>query len=168
MSGAGAFGESPEVAALTVLLRALADPQDALALITVLRGAAVRHQRSGAVRVQAGRRLVQPVSRARVTPGADAGRAHAALAGAASVLPVDARAAGRRRALNRILEHCGYLALAATTPGGVDAGDILHAVDRVRQVVEKGGSLADAADSLEADTEALNEVESLPLEPGPH
>jgi ATP-dependent helicase/nuclease subunit A len=32
--------------------------------------------------------------------------------------------------------------------------------------VEEGGSLADAADSLEADTEALNEVESLPLEPG--
>ena len=69
-------------------------------------------------------------------------------------------------ALNRILEHSGYLALAATTPGGVEAGDILHAVDRVRQVVEEGGSLADAADSLEADQETDNEVESLPLEPG--
>jgi len=68
--------------------------------------------------------------------------------------------------LDRILEHNGYLSLLATTPGGVDAGDILHAVDRVRQVVEEGGSLADAADSLEADTEAPNEVESLPLEPG--
>ena len=69
-------------------------------------------------------------------------------------------------ALDRILEHTGYLAFAATTPGGVDAGDILHAVDRIRQVVEQGGSLADAADSLEADSEAANEVESLPLEPG--
>ena len=49
---------------------------------------------------------------------------------------------------------------------GVDAGDVLHAVDRVRQVVEAGGSLADAADALEADSEATNEVESLPLEPG--
>jgi ATP-dependent helicase/nuclease subunit A len=68
--------------------------------------------------------------------------------------------------LNRILEHSGYLALAATTPGGVEAGDILHAVDRVRQVVEEGGSLADAADSLEADADDANEVESLPLEPG--
>src|SRR5262249_36107878 len=38
VSGAGAFGESPEVAALTVLLRALSDPQDALSLVTVLRG----------------------------------------------------------------------------------------------------------------------------------
>ncbi len=69
-------------------------------------------------------------------------------------------------ALDRILEHTGYLAFAATTPGGVDAGDIFHAVDRIRQVVEQGGSLADAADSLEADSEAANEVESLPLEPG--
>ena len=38
VSGAGAFGESAEVKALTVLLRALADPQDALSLVTVLRG----------------------------------------------------------------------------------------------------------------------------------
>ena len=42
----------------------------------------------------------------------------------------------------------------------------MHAVDRVRQVVERGGSLADAADALEADSEAPNEIESLPLEPG--
>ena len=64
-------------------------------------------------------------------------------------------------ALERILEASGYLALAGTTPGGVDAGDVLHAVDRVRQVVETGGSLADAADALEADREATSEVESL-------
>ena len=43
---------------------------------------------------------------------------------------------------------------------------MLHAVDRVRQVVETGGSLADAADALEADREATSEIESLPLEPG--
>src|SRR6185436_9857088 len=38
VSGAGAFGESAEVAALTILLHALADPMDGLALIAVLRG----------------------------------------------------------------------------------------------------------------------------------
>ena len=38
MSGAGAFGESEEVRALTTLLRVLADPQDPLPLINVLRG----------------------------------------------------------------------------------------------------------------------------------
>ena len=68
--------------------------------------------------------------------------------------------------LERILEHTGYLALAATTPGGVEAGDLLHAIDRVRQVTGRGHSLADAALALEADTEAAGDVESLPLEPG--
>src|SRR5439155_13427947 len=38
VSGAGAFGDSTEVRALTTLLRALADPQDPLSLIAVLRG----------------------------------------------------------------------------------------------------------------------------------
>jgi ATP-dependent helicase/nuclease subunit A len=55
---------------------------------------------------------------------------------------------------------------AATTPGGVEAGDLLHAIDRVRQVVESGQSLAAAASALEEDREASSEVESLPLEPG--
>src|SRR6185295_6258001 len=38
VSGAGAFGESREVEALTKLLRALADPQDPVALLAALRG----------------------------------------------------------------------------------------------------------------------------------
>ncbi len=71
-------------------------------------------------------------------------------------------------ALDRILESTGYLALAATTPGGVDAGDLLHAVDRVRQVVEDGGSLADAADALEADREAIERGRVAPARAWPH
>ncbi len=69
-------------------------------------------------------------------------------------------------ALERILERTGYLALAATTTGCVEAGDLLHAIDRVRQVAEGGQSLAAAAAALEEDREAASEVESLPLEPG--
>jgi ATP-dependent helicase/nuclease subunit A len=69
-------------------------------------------------------------------------------------------------AIDRILEHSGFLAVAATTPGGVEAGDLLHAVDRVRQVAEDAGSLIDAADALDDDAEESGEVESLPLEPG--
>ena len=38
VSGAGAFGESAEVAALTVLLRSLAYSSDSLSLVAVLRG----------------------------------------------------------------------------------------------------------------------------------
>ena len=38
VSGAGAFGESEEVAQLALLLRALSDPQDGVSLVGVLRG----------------------------------------------------------------------------------------------------------------------------------
>ena len=76
-------------------------------------------------------------------------------------------------ALERILEDSGYLALAATSRGGVEAGDLLHAIDRVRAVVEDGFTLAEAADALaswsgldEDGPEESTEVDSLPLEPG--
>jgi len=142
----------------------LADPQDPLSLIAVLRGPLFGisdpelfdfKQRGGWFSV-----FQDPDK-----PGQPDGSVSVALAALnryyrwTRVLP----AAG---ALERVLEDSGYLALAATTPGGVDAGDVVHAVDRVRQVVETGGSLADAADALEADREATSEVESLPLEPG--
>jgi ATP-dependent helicase/nuclease subunit A len=166
VSGAGAFGESAEVKALTVLLRSLADPQDALSLIAVLRGPlfgisdpelfafkqtggwfSIFRELSGAP---------SPTPMSRTHSALDALRRYYRWT---RTLPVAA-------ALDRVLEDSGYLALAATTPAGVAAGDVLHAVDRVRQAVEEGGSLADAADVLEADSEATNEVESLPLEPG--
>ena len=79
---------------------------------------------------------------------------------------MDAHPAGRPQ------RSSGFSSTPATSrsrqprPGGVEAGDLLHAVDRVRQVVEEGSSLADAADALEADTDESNEVESLPLESG--
>jgi ATP-dependent helicase/nuclease subunit A len=166
VSGAGAFGESPQVKALTALLRALADPQDALSLIAVLRGPlfgisdpelfAFKH-------AEGWFSLFHEASDATLTiPLSGAQSALCALRQYyrwTRILPAAA-------ALDRILEDTGYLALAATTPGGVDAGDVLHAVDRVRQVIEEGGSLAEAADALESDSEAISEVESLPLEPG--
>ena len=164
VSGAGAFGASREVRALTVLLRALADRDDPVALIAVLRGPlfGISDPQLFAFRQRGGWFSVYHEAE---TADAAADPVVAALSALrqyvrwTQVLP----AAG---ALERILEHSGYLALAAITPGGVDAGDVVHAVDRVRQVVEAGGSLADAADALDADVEATSEVESLPLEPG--
>ena len=130
---------------------------------------AVRHQRSRAVRLQAGRRLVQHLRRTTIRRRSAASRSSPSRAalGAAAASTTAGRACCRRpRRSSASSKHTGYLALAATTPGGVEAGDLLHAVDRVRQVVEDGGSLADAAEALEADREATSEVESLPLEPG--
>jgi ATP-dependent helicase/nuclease subunit A len=184
VSGAGAFGKSSEVEALTVLLRTLADPQDTLSLVAVLRGPLFGtsdralfafKQAGGWFSLFAGADLTSAASASvRSQPDPDPG---SRTPDSGSVTVADALNALRQywrwtrllpaaAALDRILDHTGYLALAATTPGGVEAGDLLHAVDRVRQVVEEGGSLADAADALEADREATNEVESLPLEPG--
>ncbi len=167
VSGAGAFGESREVEALTKLLRALADPQDPLALVAVLRGPlfGISDPELFAFKQSGGWFSIfqpdeipggGPQPPARVRMALDALNKYYRWT---RVLPT----AG---ALEQILEGSGYLALAATTPGGVDGGDVLHALDRVRQVVETGGSLADAADALEADREATSEIESLPLEPG--
>ncbi len=177
VSGAGAFGESREVEAITKLLRALADPQDPLALVAVLRGPlfGISDPELFAFKQSGGRfsifqddrsvRLADADRSVRLQPDPSTDPVRAALDALhhyyrwTRVLPTSA-------ALERILEATGYLALAATTPGGVDAGDVLHAVDRVRQVAESGGSLAEAADALEADRAARSAVESLPLEPG--
>jgi ATP-dependent helicase/nuclease subunit A len=178
VSGAGAFGESREVAALVALLRVLADPQDTVTLIGVLRGPLFgisdpelfAFKQSGGwfsifAKADQDGDQSQPNSSAKGPSPSPGELVRAALAVLQQyhrwtrLLPAGA-------ALERILEHTGYLALSATTPGGVEAGDLLHAVDRVRQVVEEGGSLADAADALEDDADESTEVESLPLEPG--
>jgi ATP-dependent helicase/nuclease subunit A len=167
VSGAGAFGESAAVETLTVLLRALSDPQDSVSLIAVLRGPLFGisdpdlfafKQAGGwfSLFQEHSPNPAAPTSLSRVQSALIALRQYYRWS---RVLPAAAM-------LERVLEDTGYLALTATTPGGVDAGDVLHALDQVRQVAEAGGSLADAADTLEAAAEASNELESLPLEPG--
>jgi ATP-dependent helicase/nuclease subunit A len=166
VSGAGAFGESVEVKALTVLFRALADPQDALSLIAVLRGPlfGISDPELFAFR-NAGGWFSISYAPNEAAETASPSRVHSALAALqryyrlTRILPAAA-------ALERILEDTGYLNFAATSPGGTDAGDVVHAIDRLRQVAEGGGSLADAADAFDADAEATSEVERLPLEPG--
>ena len=165
VSGAGAFGESVAVKTLTALLRALADPQNPVALIAVLRGPlfGISDPELFAFKQASGWfSLFHESTNAEGTPLSSVQSALIALRQYyrwTRLLPAAA-------AFERILEDTGYLALASTPPGGVDAGNLLHAVDRVRQVVEGGGSLANAADALEADSESTSELESLPLEPG--
>ncbi len=165
VSGAGAFGDSQEVRQLALLLRALADPQDGVSLVGVLRGPlfGLSDRDLFAYRESGGSFSIfaesPPTSHERVQRVAAAVTALRQMHRWLQVLPVGA-------AVERILEHTGYLALAATTPGGVEAGDLLHAVDRIRAIVESGFTLADAADALEPDADELSDVESLPLEPG--
>jgi len=166
VSGAGAFGASAAVETMTVLLRALSDPQDSVSLIAVLRGPLFGISDPDLFAFKQAGGWFSLFHEPSTKPAAPtSSRVQSALVALRQyyrwtrVLPAAAT-------LERVLEDTGYLALTATTPGGVDAGDVLHALDQVRQVAEGGGSLADAADALEAASEASTEVESLPLEPG--
>jgi ATP-dependent helicase/nuclease subunit A len=165
VSGAGAFGESREVRVLAALLGALADPQDTVALVGVLRGPLFGLSdpqlfawRQGAGYIGLFSELPSPIP-TESAPVAAALEVLRRWFRWTRLLPAAA-------ALDRILEDSGYLALASASPGGVEAGDLLHAVDRVRAAVEAGFTLAEAAESLEEDSDESSEVESLPLEPG--
>jgi ATP-dependent helicase/nuclease subunit A len=164
VSGAGAFGASREVGELAELLLALVDPQDGVALVGVLRGRffGLSDPQLFAYR-QAGGYFGLFDERSPADPAAQ---------------PVAEALATLRRwykwtrrlpagaALDRVLEDSGFLALAAASSGGVEAGDLLHAVDRVRAAVEAGFTLAEAAEALTDIDQESTEVESLPLEPG--
>jgi ATP-dependent helicase/nuclease subunit A len=173
VTGAGAFGESEEVRHLALLLEALADPQDAVALVGVLRGPlfGVSDRDLFAFRQAGGyfNLFSQVADTPSVPPPNSVSSALISLRQWyrwTRILPVGA-------ALERIVEDSGMLALAAATPDGVEAGDLLHAIDRVRAIVEGGFTLADAADALASwsglDPDGVKEsteVDSLPLQPG--
>jgi len=166
VTGAGAFGDSIEVGALASLLRVLSDPDDAVSVVGALRSLLFgisddqlfQHHHAGGWFT------------ARARP--EDGTAHpghpgvlAALYSLADMMEM-VRTLPAPAAVERILESTGLLAQAAArSPGGAEAGDLLHAVDRVRQTFECGGTLADAADALLDDVDSAD-VESWPLEPG--
>lgn len=172
VSGAGLFCNSPEVRALALLLTSLADPLDSVSLVGVLRGPLFGLSDPELFRFrQAGGRfdLMTPLPEAdgeaeaaaleeKFGPVLAAMRGLRAMWRSTRTLPLAA-------AVARMLEETGWLALAATTPGGARAGHLLQAIDRVREVVEAGGGLAEAAEALNEEDES-SESEAMPLEPG--
>jgi ATP-dependent helicase/nuclease subunit A len=172
VSGAGAFRHSAEVAQLALLLRALSDPQDAVALTGVLRGPLFGISDVDLFRWRQEGHWIGLFAGGEDEDNEGGEAASGAGGGVAGTLATLRqyqrwiRMLPAASALERILDHSGVLALAAATPGGSEAGDLLHAVDRVRQVVADGQTLADAAAALEDDLTASSEVESVPLEPG--
>jgi ATP-dependent helicase/nuclease subunit A len=172
VSGAGMFGGSPEVAAVHALLNALADPLDGVGLVGVLRGPLFGISDADLFRYRrAGGRfdLATPLPEPEGSRGDSHDDAFGPALGAMRQLQ---RLLRRTRqfplgaVLDLVLEETGLLALAATTPGGAAAGDLLQAIDRVRHVAETGGGLADAADALSEDAREASDVETRPLEPG--
>lgn len=169
VSGAGSFGGSPEVEALRQLLGALADPLDTAALVGVLRGPLFGLSDVDLFRFrQAGGRfdLSLPPGRADGAPPADDIAAPSEAMTLLNRLFRRARRLPLGAALEHILEETGMLALAAATPAGAGAGDLLQALDRVRQVAERGGGWADAVHMLSEEAVEASDVEALPLEPG--
>jgi ATP-dependent helicase/nuclease subunit A len=172
VSGAGLFCQSAEVQALALLLSALADPLDSVSLVGVLRGPLFGlsdpelfqfHQTGGRFELS----WPLPEARSRAEAGALDAR-HGPVLAAMRRLREMWRMARRlplAAVVDRILEETGWLALAATTPGGARAGHLLQAIDRVREVAEEGGGLADAAAAL-TEEDRSSESEALPLEPG--
>ena len=162
VSGGAAFAQSTAVTGLADLLRALTDPDDGPAVVGVLRGPLFGlsdpelfgHRQAGS-----GFLITAPNVAEMPGPVGEALRVMHRMYEWTRRLPAPA-------AVERILESTGLLATtAAGSPGGAEAGDLLHAVDRIRQVTEQGGTLADAAEALIEDLSSA-EVESVPLEPG--
>ncbi|MGE3841474.1 MAG: UvrD-helicase domain-containing protein, partial [Vicinamibacterales bacterium] len=179
VSGAGSFGGSSEVDTLRQLLMAFADPMDTPALVGVLRGPLFGLSDVDLFRFrQTGGRLDLSVrldeESASIPDGtsdraADEVRSIAACVDALRLLNRLFRRTRRLplgAALEHVFEHTGLLAWAASTPSGAGAGDLLQALDRVRQLAERGGGWADAVAMLSDDAPEASDVEALPLEPG--
>ena len=132
VSGAGMFTSSPDVGALCLLLTAIADPLDSVALVGVLRGPifGVSDQELFAYRQAGGRfKLTAPV----VEASSDGVGASVALNSLQALYRLT-RTLPAGVALENILDETGLLALAGTSPGGAAAGNLLQAVDMVRQL----------------------------------
>ncbi len=168
VGGGGAFVDAGPVASLRGLLQALADPEDAVALVGVLRGPLFGLSDDELYRHRAaGRRLRIPPRGSDVEGQGVDGDARVAVALASlaewyewtRTMPLGA-------AVEKILDGSGLLAWAAAGEAGqTAAGNLLKAVDRVRAVGEEGGGLAQAAESLAGDLES-KDIEAQPLEPG--
>lgn len=166
VSGAGAFGGSPLVGALVGLLRALADPADAVAVVGVLRGRlfGISDAQLFEHRSAGGYFSFSAAANAERSQG-DGAPVEAALERLGAYLRLT-RTLPLASAVERILEDSGLLALGSACEEGTQpAGDLLNAVDLARQASEDGASLADAVARLERAAEST-ETESLPLEPG--
>ncbi len=168
VSGAGMFLESPHVATLCQLLTSLTDPLDSVTLVGVLRGPlfGISDPELFAYRQAGGRfELTAPIAGVGDGNPANDNRTQAALRSLQRLYRLT-RTLPPGAAVDQILDETGLLALASTTAAGAAAGDLLQAIDRVRQVTELGGSLAEAAGALQEDAPLSTDIESLPLEPG--
>jgi len=162
VSGSEAFRDSYCVEALKSLLYALANPDDAVALVGVLRGplfgfddeALFQYHTAG------GRMLLNaPIASNSTGPIGEALHSIQEMYRWTRMLPVCA-------AVERIFDRTGLLAKAsAESAGGAEAGKLIFAVDCLRAASEVGASFAEAIGELEARL-GTGEADPPSLEPG--
>ena len=168
--GDGAFGQSPHVGAVIKLLRVLGDPADAVALVGVLRGPLFGiSDRELFEHRQAGGYFSIPFApRAQGAGEDDKGartKVEEALEQIGAFLRLT-RSLPLPAAEERILDDTGVVALAAASaPNAEPAAGVLQIVDLVREVSERGGTLALAAEALE-DAAESERAQSTALKPG--
>ncbi|MCC6863001.1 MAG: UvrD-helicase domain-containing protein [Bryobacterales bacterium] len=163
VSGSEAFANSPTVEVLGSLLYALSNPDDAPALVGVLRDElfGLDDEELFEFHRQGGRLLLHaPLPPDAGGPVAEAICTLQDMYGWTRLLPAAA-------AVDRILERTGLLAKAsAESAAGGEAGKLLFALDCIRAAAaESGASLAEAVDELEARLGA-GEADPPALEPG--
>ena len=165
ISGSDAFSESPDIAAIVVLLLALQDPANPVLTVAALRGIffGVSDQQLLDYRTAGG---ALDCADARTFAGAPAGAVQTALISlrewrdwTLSYPP--------SVALEMILEASGLLGyLLSTDMGSSRAGDVLKLVEIVRSLEAEGTtSLPDVTDFI-ADPDRLETVEEMSLRPG--
>ena len=160
VSGASLFTTSPYVHALVDVLACLADPSNGAALLRVLRGP-----------------ILGATDDALYAFREAGGRFD--LYGAGEIDDDVARAIGQLRTwqrqarrlpvgalIDRVLDESGWLAHAASHPGGGEAGALLQAADRARLMAVAGAGLHEVAATLVAADDVSTDIEALPLEPG--
>ncbi len=162
VGGGGAFAAVGAMQALLTLLQALANPDDAVAVVGALRGPLFgvtdddlyRHRAAG----HAFRYLIPGLE---AIPGS-VGESFQTLAAAHRLtrdLPVAA-------AVEQILDLTGLLAWAASGEAAdTSAGNLQRAIDRMRMTAGAGGTFCHCVEGLAADLSA-NSIEALGLEPG--
>lgn len=160
---AGRLSESPVRRAVLDLLRVLVDADDPIRVVAALRGPLFGTSDDELHRhVEAGGhfRVASEPLRGEPTVVATLSRLHAMVRKARQESPA--------AAVETVLEETGALAWAAAeSVGGSEAGQLLDVVDRVRQALERGGSLAEAVASLEDEVEdGPRDRPARPLEPG--
>jgi ATP-dependent helicase/nuclease subunit A len=162
VTGTRAFSQSEEIAALLPLLRAVADPEDAVSVVAYLRGPLCGIDDDALYRfARAGGKFTLTIP----LPDEIDGRLREAME-RASQAAEEARTLPPAAVVARLIDRLGVVSLAFTADrGGTRAGALLLALAKIREMSARGVSLADAIAEIERFVKESAEIEELDVSP---